>query len=84
MYEGEPVEIDIGIVDLMQALWDQGYKTYSCCEAFNKGVIQLWFSDQESYDRFRSLPIPTFPVGGGYSVRMSFSDKDAAIAALAP
>ena len=84
MYEGEPVEIDNGIVDLMQALWAQGYKTYSCCENYRNGNIRLWLSDQESYDRFRSLPVPTLPVGGGYIVRMAFSDKDLAVAALTP
>lgn len=36
---GTTVSIDVGMVDLVSALWRDGYTTLQCCEDIGKGIL---------------------------------------------
>jgi len=54
-YEGERVEIDAGIVPLIELLWSHGFDTFNSCEDFEGGGIVWVEFDGPSATEFLNL-----------------------------
>lgn len=48
-YFGNEIEVYEEIVDLLQLIWSQGYKTNSSCQDIGDGYIWIHFSDLSQF-----------------------------------
>ena len=64
-YDGNLIEVDTGIVPLLEAMWASGFRTYASCEDHGGGDARIWFSDPDHQARFIELSGGS-PVSGSH------------------